>query len=215
MLPLHASATAPTPIDLETWPRRDHFRLFKGMDHPYFSLTVDLDVTAAHARAKAAALPFFPLMVHRVTAAAHAVEALRLRIRGEGVVRHDRVQPSFTVPWRDTLFNFCTVDFEPDAAAFVARAVTAIAEASAAPHLLLDEPQRDDMVFMSCAPWFTFTALTHPVDGRSGDSIPRLSWGKLTERDGRLWVPFNLQLHHALCDGLHVAQFLEAFASGD
>lgn len=204
---------APTEIDLASWPRRDHFRLFKGMDFPYFSVTVDLDVTALHAEARAAGRPFFPAMVHRMTAAANAVEAFRLRIRGEAVVRHDRIQPSFTVPWRDGLFNFCTLDFEPDAAAFTARCVEAIAETQRAPRLLLDEPQRDDMVFLSCLPWFHFTSMTHAVDARSGDSIPRLSWGRLTERDGRQWVAFNAQLHHALCDGAHLAEFLDAFTA--
>src|SRR5689334_8749887 len=90
-------------IDLATWPRRDHFQLFKGLDHPYFSVTVALDVTAWFNAIKAAKLPVYPAMIHRVSAAANAIEAFRLRIRGEGVVAHDVVHPSFTVPWRDEL----------------------------------------------------------------------------------------------------------------
>jgi chloramphenicol O-acetyltransferase type A len=149
-------------------------------------------------------------MVFHMTEAANAVEAFRLRIRGEGVGVHDRIHPSFPVPWCETLFNFCTLDFEPDAERFLARCQVAIAETQAASRLLLDEPQRDDMIFLSCVPWFSFTSATHPVDVRSGDSIPRISWGRTIERDGRTLMPVNLQLHHGLADGLHVAQFLEA-----
>jgi chloramphenicol O-acetyltransferase len=202
------------PIDLATWPRRDHFRLFKALDHPYFSVTVALDVTAWMAAIKAAGLPFYPAMIHRVSAAANAVEAFRLRIRGEGVVVHDVVHPSFTVPWRDELFNFCTVDFHAELDAFLAGCLPAIAASESASALMLDEVHRDDMIFLSCLPWLAFTGVTQVGDAKSGDSYPRIAWGKVTEQSGRLMVPLSLQLHHALADGRHMAAFVSALEAG-
>ena len=35
------------PIDLRTWKRRDHYLWFRKYEHPFFSVTVDVDVTAA------------------------------------------------------------------------------------------------------------------------------------------------------------------------
>jgi chloramphenicol O-acetyltransferase type A len=67
------------------------------------------------------------------------------------------------------------------------------------------------MLFLSCVPWFAFTGVTHAVDARSQDSIPRISWGRLVEREGRSILPMNFQLHHGLADGLHVAKFMAAF----
>lgn len=196
-------------VDLETWARRDHYKLYRALDFPYFSVTVALDVTAWHAAITAAGLPFYPTLVHRVTAVANGLEAFRLRIRGERVVLHERLHPSFTVPWREDLFNFCTVPFEPDLDAFLARCEPAIAATKAADHLLLDEPGRDDMLFISCLPWLAFTGMTQVCDARSGDSFPRVVWGRLTQHGGRLSLPLNLQLHHALADGVHAARFVE------
>lgn len=198
-------------LDLATWPRRDHFRLFQAMDFPYFSISLEVDVTAWRRALKAAGVPFFQAMVYEVTAVANGLENFRTRIRGAEVVLHDRVHPSFTVPWRGELFNFCTVDFAPGREAFLAQCKGAIAHAEAADRLLLDEPQRDDMLFLSCVPWFAFTGVTHAVDARSQDSIPRISWGRLIEREGRSILPMNFQLHHGLADGLHVAKFMAAF----
>lgn len=198
-----------TEIDLATWPRRDHFRLFRGLAHPYFSVTVEVDVTAWHRAIKGAGLPVYASTIHAMTCAANAVEAFRLRLRGERVVRHDVVHPSFTVPWGEDLFNFVVLDHDPDLDAFLARCVPAIAAASAAPGLLLDPPGKDDMIFLSCLPWLPFTGLTQAAGG-GDDAFPRLAWGRFVERDGRTLMPVHVQVHHALADGLHVARFVAA-----
>lgn len=197
-------------IDLATWPRRDHFQLFRSQEWPYFSLTVEVDLSTWLPATRAAGRPFYTTLVHEVMTAVNRVEALRTRIRGDEVVLHDQVDVSFTVPWREELFNFCLVDFTPDREAFLARSQAAIAHAQAADGLLLDDPARDGMIFISCLPWLPFTSMTHPVHSTRGDSIPRISWGRVIERDGRLLLPLNLQLHHGLADGVHVARFVEA-----
>ncbi|MDB5098336.1 MAG: chloramphenicol acetyltransferase [Cyanobacteria bacterium RYN_339] len=201
-----------TDLDLATWPRRDHMRLFQRLANPYFSVTVDLDITAWLAANRAAGRPFFPALVHRMTAVANGIEAFRTRIRGERVVLHDRIDPSFTVPWRGDMFNFCTVDFEPDVDAFLARCLPAIAASESADGLILDPAVPDDKLYLSCLPCFPFSSMTHAVG--TGDTIPRLAWGRATEREGRTWLAVNFQLHHGLLDGVHVARFLESFGMG-
>jgi chloramphenicol O-acetyltransferase type A len=200
-------------LDLDTWPRRDHFTLFRAVDFPYFSVTVEVDLTAWLATTRAAGRPVFPALVHELTAIANSLPPFRVRIRGEQVIQHDQLDCSFTVPWRDDLFNFCTVAFDPDVDVFLARCLPAIAASQAAECLTLDDAWRDDMVYLSCLPWFAFTSMTHAVDARSGDSFPRVAWGKMTEREGKTTVPMNFQVHHALLDGKHIAQFLALLAS--
>ncbi len=33
-------------INLETWPRREHFKVFSAWDYPHFSLCANVDLTA-------------------------------------------------------------------------------------------------------------------------------------------------------------------------
>jgi chloramphenicol O-acetyltransferase type A len=192
-------------LDQDAWPRRDHFRLFQGLSNPYWSITVELDLAAWLARNREAGRPFFPALVHALTGVANQLEPFRVRVRGERVVVHDQVRASFTVPWRDDMFNFCDVDWEPDVDAFLARCLPAIEAARNADRLLLDPAVPDDVIYQSCLPWFGFSSMTHAVG--TGDTIPRLSWGRL---QGSI-LPLNFQLHHGLLDGVHVARFLEAF----
>ena len=43
------------------------------------------------------------------------------------------------------------------------------------------------------------------------DAAPRITFGKITEADGRCTMPVSIHAHHALADGLHVAQFVDKF----
>jgi chloramphenicol O-acetyltransferase type A len=37
--------------------------------------------------------------------------------------------------------------------------------------------------------------------------VPRIAWGRFEEREGKLVMPLNVQAHHALIDGVHLAKF--------
>ncbi len=193
-------------IDQATWPRRDHFLVYGALEYPYFSLTVDLEVTGLLAALKTAGLPVYPTIIHAVSAAANAIVEFRTRIRGESVVLHDVVAPSFTVPWKDDLFSFCAVAYDLDRDRFLESCLAEMAKAQAVESVLQGAAFRDDVLYMSCFPWGAFTGMTHPM--RANDSIPRFAWGKITPKEGREVLPFNLQLHHGLADGVHAARFL-------
>jgi hypothetical protein len=79
--------------------------------------------------------------------------------------------------------------------------------------------QRDDierypeanLIRYSVLPWFDFTSISHARDFAHEDSAPRITFGKITETDGRRTMPVSIHVHHALADGLQVAQFVEKF----
>jgi chloramphenicol O-acetyltransferase type A len=79
--------------------------------------------------------------------------------------------------------------------------------------------QRDDIeryleanvIRYSVLPWFDFTSISHARDYSHEDTAPRITFGKITEADGRSTMPVSIHVHHALVDGLHVAQFVEKF----
>ena len=60
--------------------------------------------------------------------------------------------------------------------------------------------------FVSCLPWLDYLQVKHPVVS-ADDSNPRISWGRYTERGGRVTLPVSIFVNHALADGLHIAQF--------
>jgi chloramphenicol O-acetyltransferase type A len=50
-----------------------------------------------------------------------------------------------------------------------------------------------------------------PWDERLDDSAPRITFGKITERDGRCTMPVSIHVHHGFVDGEHVADYVRLF----
>src|SRR5688572_31583014 len=119
------------PIDLDEWKRRDHYLWFRKYDRPFFSVTVDVDVTAAWNKSRKHGAPsFFLSAVFYMLKAANDVEAFRLRLRARGVWRHDRVAVGPTIMRTDETFGFVRLEPAASLAAFTAQGKAAIAEAA-------------------------------------------------------------------------------------
>ena len=58
-------------------------------------------------------------------------------------------------------------------------------------------------------PWLEFTAMNINVYDEGKFLLPIFTLGKYFERDGKRFIPLAIQVHHAVCDGYHVGQFIE------
>jgi chloramphenicol O-acetyltransferase type A len=201
------------PIDLSTWKRRDHYLWFRKYEQPFFSLTVEVDVTAAwNASRKPANPSFFLSSVFLMLNAANDVEAFRLRLRPRGVWRHDRVAVGPTIMRRDETFGFVRLEHANTLEQFVAQGNKAIAATAVKTGLTSPKKTSDDIIFHSVLPWIRFTSFTNALPG-NGDSIPRVVFGQCARERGRMKMPVSVEVHHALVDGLDVARFFERLAA--
>jgi chloramphenicol O-acetyltransferase type A len=186
--------------------RRKHFEFFRRMDQPHFSVAANVDVTALRKRHD---LKLTPAIVYCLARAANEIPELRRRIRGEEIVEHDVVHPSFTVRTDvSDAFSFCEVPYRESLVEFIADAAERM-EARRVEPVFEDVPGRDDYLFMSALPWVAFTAVTHAMHYHPADSVPRITWGKVTAAGDRELMPLSIQAHHALVDGVHVGRFFE------
>ncbi|MNC81618.1 Chloramphenicol acetyltransferase [compost metagenome] len=65
----------------------------------------------------------------------------------------------------------------------------------------------------SSLPWITFTHFSHTFSGKSEKSNPMFDWGKYVEKDGRVLMPFSIQVHHSFVDGFYVGKLVEKLQS--
>lgn len=193
-------------IDLNNWPRRDHFLRHNRLDNPHFGLCANVDISAFYPAVKLRGLSFTVAMAYLLARAANDLPEFRLRIRGDRVIEHELVHPSWTFMTEGDLFSYCTVSFDPDFARFAEKAAAQIAAIAAQP-TVEDEPGQDDLLYMSSIPWVTFTAVLHPQHYSPVDSVPRLAWGKFFRAGQRLHMPLSVQAHHALMDGVHLGRY--------
>jgi len=193
-------------INLETWPRYEHFKVFSAFDQPHFSMCAPVDLTTFYPALKQYDISFTVAMVYVISRAANAIPEFRQRIRPGMVVEHEVVHPSVTILADEEVFGFCLLEYHDDFADFAANAARQIARVKAHP-TLDDEPGRDDLLFMTSIPWVSFTSFMHPIHMHPADSVPRFAWGKHYWEGERLKMPLSVQGHHALMDGIHMGRF--------
>ncbi|GAA4653074.1 chloramphenicol acetyltransferase [Anaerocolumna aminovalerica] len=193
-------------IDMESWNRKDHFHFFSQFSYPHFNICANLDITNYFKYIKEHDIPFFLSMTYLASKTANGIPEFRQRIREGKVIEHEIVKPAFTVMTESKLFSFCTTDYIDDFSMFKDCAMEAM-EKVKNNIIIEDEPGEDDLLYITSIPWISFTSMEHPIQMNPVDSIPRLTWGKYFEENGRMKLPFSVQMHHALADGLHVGEY--------
>jgi chloramphenicol O-acetyltransferase type A len=196
-------------IDTEAWSRRHLFRLFKDYDNPSFNICADVDATRLLDFAHARGLSFFVTYHFLSTKTCNELEPFRYRLRGERVLVHDRIDAGAVLLLPDDSFTFVYFDFTEDFGAFHASASAIVERARVEPPGLDAREDRDDLIYHSVIPWVSFTSISHARDSRQKSGIPKVSFGKYREANGRVLMPVSVEAHHALMDGLHAGRFFE------
>ena len=197
-------------IDLETYPRREHFKLFYGMSYPYVGMTVNVDVTDLLALCRESKWSFYVMVTHAVALAADEVPEFRRRIDQGGIVEYEECPTSHIELKSDGTYAYCTLRHHKPLEQFMQEAE--IARAAVRENGSIEEDEAiQSMYYISTVPWVHFTQVIQPVSCGE-DSNPRFVWGKYEENaQGRMMMPLSVLVHHALADGLHIAQFYAAF----
>ena len=199
------------PVAWEQWPRYEIYKFFQPMDNPFFAVTFTLDVTRLHDYAKARGLSFYYALVFLCTEAMNDVEAFHYFERAWQLCRLDRRIPSFTDlnPGAEQ-FHIVTMDHGAELDTFCRAArETSLAQTC----FIRAEAESEALIYFSCLPWLPLTHLTNERSTDPADAIPRLSWGKYTEQDGRLTLGLSAELNHRFADGLHLGRFYESLCA--
>lgn len=199
-----------TLLNIETWNRKDQFRFFNQFEEPFFGVTVQIDCTNAYQLSKENNHSFFLYYLHASLKAANQIEPFRYRIENDQVYLFDVVNASPTINRPDGTFGFSYMDYHPDFTKFSQEAKKAIDEVRNSSGLI-PAVSGENVIHYSSVPWLNFTSLSHARSFSFKDSCPKISFGKMTESNGRQQMPVSIHVHHALMDGFHVGQFVELF----
>jgi chloramphenicol O-acetyltransferase type A len=192
------------------WKRKEHFEFFRKFEEPFYGITTKIDCTKAYRNAKETGQSFFLYYLYQSLIAANSIEEFRYRIEDEKVVIYDQINASTTVNRPDDTFGFSYIYFNEDPALFYKLAKEEMDRVSKSTSLF-PLVSGDDVIHFSAIPWIDFTSLSHARCYSFNDSVPKISFGKLTEANGKREMSVSVHVHHALMDGYHVGKFIEAF----
>lgn len=199
----------PTYLDLATWPRRELFEFYRDFDKPYFNICTRLDVTnllkvLSNHPGVGVALTYHYLALK----AANEIEPFRYRLRNGQVLVHDVINGGTTLMLPNETFTLVYFDYAETFGEFIGPAQEAIAAMKKDGTF---RPRHEDDARIHCTtlPWISFTSFSHARNWRREDSVPKISFGKFTNENDRTLMPFSVEVHHALVDGLHVGRYVE------
>ncbi|MEP6705284.1 MAG: CatA-like O-acetyltransferase, partial [Acidobacteriota bacterium] len=190
-------------IDISAWKRKTTYEFFRDFEDPFFNIAANLDVTKLYRFCKENDLAFSLAGLFFSLQTANEIREFRLRIVGESVVEFDRVEATQTILNDDETFSFCYFPVRDDIFEFD-RAGKAAREKYKALKTFDVEKDRVDLIYYSAIPWISFTSFKHASRQDNRQTVPRMVFGKIFEDGDARKMPFSVEVHHALVDGIHV-----------
>ena len=197
-------------IDLESWPRKQHFAFFKEFSLPYFNVCVSLDMAALYEQCKSAPYSFFHSYIFLTIEACHDYAPMRQRIIDSCPIQLSTVRASVVELADDDTLRFSYFEKHDSIQRFSEHALQVAKESKGQPFFseaFAATEGQPDLIHISVLPWLNFTGFSHAVSEGHGLGIPKLVFGQYDKRTGK--IPLSIDVHHALMDGLHVARFVQ------
>lgn len=197
-------------IDLEKWNRKELYLFFREFAEPFYGMTVELDVTKRYRFCKESNESFFIHSLFIILKAINNNDPLRLRIVDGELYKYKTIHVSPSIAKADGSFAFAFMKYSEDFNTFKKHMQEEIQRIQQIEGMnLTDDAKREDTIHFSAIPWIRFTSLSHARYMKAEESVPKISTGKIYEKDNCFYMPFSIHVHHSLVDGKDVAIFLE------
>jgi len=199
----------PHYIDMATWPRRAVFEFYLPFDKPYFNVCLQLDITKLIAALKKRENSNLWLTYHYLALkAANEIEPFRYRLRQGKVLVHDVINGGTTFMLPNETFTLLYFDYAETYANFMESATKAVDEIRTGDWAFRPKHEDDARIHCTTLPWIAFTSFSHARRWGREDSVPKISFGKFIKEKDRTLMPFSVEVHHSLMDGLHVGRYI-------
>ncbi|MEY8329075.1 CatA-like O-acetyltransferase [Lachnospiraceae bacterium 48-33] len=193
-------------IDFTQWDRTLHYQIFRNSVQPQYCVTFELDITHFLKVIKKQNYSFTFSFVFAVSKCANQMKEFRYRFVNGNPVIFDKINTAFTYLNKETeLFKVVHVEMTDTMEEYVALA----REKEQTQKEYFTGPLGNDIFQFSAFPWVTYTHISHTDSGNKDNATPLFDWGKYYEKDGKILLPFSVQVHHSFVDGIHIGKLAD------
>lgn len=192
-------------LEMDDYPRKSQFDLFRHTAYPYVGMTVNMDITYLMKSIKEKELPFYLTILYAAARTANTIPQFRQRLFDDRIIEYDHCITSYTLALENENYCYCTADDRLPFKDYLKDADYRQKEARQAEQIT-DGENEDQLFFFSSIPWVSYTSIIQPVP-IPADSNPRITWGKYFKSEGGLKLPVSVLGNHALMDGYHISKF--------
>ncbi|QLO42858.1 type A chloramphenicol O-acetyltransferase [Citrobacter freundii] len=198
-----------TPVDLSCWARKEHFEVFQTFAQSTFNQTVLLDITALLKHIKEVGWKFYPTIIFLLSKVVNRHTEFRMAIKDNELVIWNEVHPSYTIFHNETeTFSSLWSHYDGNIHHFQHVYAEDMARYGNNLSYWPKGESLENIFFVSAIPWVSFTSFNINVANMQNFFSPMFTIGKYYNQDGKVMLPFAVQVHHSVCDGFHVARLI-------
>ena len=179
-------------------------------DEPFHGVIVKIDLSRARRYCKEKGFNLFAYYMYQFITALNESLPFKYRLLEKQPVIFDEVFSGLVVLKPDDTFAYGhlvqTDSFEEFQEQMVKEKARIIERGS-----LHDTERFLNITHFSVLPWTDFLSLSHARKYGDGDSIPKITFGKISQDYDCYTMPMSVHVHHALVDGKDVAEFIDRF----
>lgn len=196
-------------VNINDWNRQEHFESFRAIQCG-FSITVEIDITSVLSTIKKQQYKFYPAIIYLITQTVNQLPAFKMSMKNGELIEWDLLHPSYTIfhPESETFSGIWTT-YHLDIQQFITNYAEDMLRYQDDLRLMPKRDMPENTFDISCLPWMSFTGFTLNFPEVKDHFKPIITIGKYRSNEGRTSLPMAIQVHHAVCDGFHVAKFVE------
>lgn len=196
-------------INIEDWKRKNTYLHYKSDVPCTYSMCINLDISKLIVRIRAYGLKLFPVCLYGITQRVNQHQEFRMALDAQGNVGYFNISnPCYTVFSKESeTFSEAWTEYSEDFHIFYQRCISDIGQYQN--ELEGSKPVINDNLFnVSCIPWTTFTGFNLNLQNGYDYLPPIFTIGKYFLEGNKTLLPLAIQVHHAVCDGFHMARFV-------
>lgn len=199
------------PIDISQWNRREYFEHYFNQVPCSYSMTLNLDLTELLKEIKKRDIKLYPTMIYLLSTVVNRHEEFRMAIDKDARVGvFDFLHPSYTIFQNPTeTFTNVWTEYTQSFLEFYRQYESDVRDYGLIKGFM-GKPDTPPNVFtISSIPWVSFTGFNLNLPKSADYLLPIFTTGKYFHENDKIWLPIAIQVHHAVCDGFHLARFVK------
>ncbi len=199
-----------TLIDISKWDRKEYFQHYLNHVTCTYSMTLNLELTVLLKEIKKRGIKLYPTMIYLLSMIVNRHEEFRTAIDINGNVGvFDLLHPCYTVFQKDSqTFTNIWTDYNSSFPEFYKEYLLDIQNYGEIKSLMAKPNTPSNIFNISSIPWVSFTGFNLNLPKVTDYLLPIFTTGKFFEQNGKICLPIAIQVHHAVCDGFHIARFI-------
>ncbi len=173
-------------------------------------MTLNFDLTALLKEIKQRDIKLYPTMIYLLSMVVNRHEEFRTAIDKDARVGvFDFLHPSYTIFQNSTeTFTNVWTEYTQPFLEFYRQYESDVRDYGLIKGFM-GKPDTPPNVFtISSIPWISFTSFNLNLPTATDYLLPIFTTGKYFQENDKTWLPIAIQVHHSVCDGFHLARFV-------